>query len=300
MQPTNNRQPKTQKAFTLIELLVVIAIIGILAGMVVVNMSGATESARVAKAKAFSNSIRSSLLMNRVSEWNFNETSGTATADTVGTNSGVLNNFNFGSADGWRSGSSCVSDGCLQFDGSDDYVSLGSDPSLYLGNAFSISAWFYLNNDLPASGWSNWLYNGGVQPGMYFDGKKLRFYSYHSGWDDLNSSSDIVSKKWNHVAVVWNGSIKYIYLNGQMDVSRSNANVQTAGTGTKYIGQYTSSWYFNGLIDETRVYNSALPSSAIREQYVAGLHKLLAKEQITDKDYQQRLTDLNLTYAIEK
>ena len=50
-----------KKAFTLIELLVVIAIIGILSGLIVVTMSGVTQKARIAKAQAFSNSLRNAL-----------------------------------------------------------------------------------------------------------------------------------------------------------------------------------------------------------------------------------------------
>ncbi|MDD5569203.1 MAG: prepilin-type N-terminal cleavage/methylation domain-containing protein [Candidatus Pacebacteria bacterium] len=41
------------KAFTLIELLVVIAIIGILSGLIIVGMSGATQKATIAKRRLF-------------------------------------------------------------------------------------------------------------------------------------------------------------------------------------------------------------------------------------------------------
>ena len=54
----NNR-----KSFTLIELLVVIAIIGILAGILIVSMSNATNSANDAKRKADLNQIVKSLLI---------------------------------------------------------------------------------------------------------------------------------------------------------------------------------------------------------------------------------------------
>ena len=47
----NNLKFKQSKAFTLIELLVVIALIGILAGIIVVSMSGSQESARDARIK---------------------------------------------------------------------------------------------------------------------------------------------------------------------------------------------------------------------------------------------------------
>ena len=49
---------QTQKGFTLIELLVVIAIIGILAGMVVVNMSSAPTAAKNAKIQSYFDQLR--------------------------------------------------------------------------------------------------------------------------------------------------------------------------------------------------------------------------------------------------
>ena len=49
---------QTQKGFTLIELLVVIAIIGILAGMVVVNMSSAPDAAKNAKIQSYFDQLR--------------------------------------------------------------------------------------------------------------------------------------------------------------------------------------------------------------------------------------------------
>ncbi|MFA5080863.1 MAG: prepilin-type N-terminal cleavage/methylation domain-containing protein, partial [Candidatus Paceibacterota bacterium] len=51
------------KSFTLIELLVVIAIIGILAGILIVSMSNATNSANDAKRKADLNQIVKSLFI---------------------------------------------------------------------------------------------------------------------------------------------------------------------------------------------------------------------------------------------
>ncbi len=186
-----------------------------------------------------------------VGYWKFDEGSGTVAKDSSGNgNDGTLMN-----SPAWVDGKYGKA---LQFDGRDDYADLGTSPSLDLGNIFSISAWFYLNADLPASGSSNWIYDGGDRPGIYFSGKKLRFYSYHITWDDLDSISDIDVRKWYHVVVVWDGSTKNIYLNGQLDTSRNNANAQTLGTATKYIAQrYSGSYFFNGIIDEVRILNVA-------------------------------------------
>jgi prepilin-type N-terminal cleavage/methylation domain-containing protein len=54
---------KTNKAFTLIELLVVIAIIGILSGLLIVSMSGATNSAKDARIKSEMDQLRTTALI---------------------------------------------------------------------------------------------------------------------------------------------------------------------------------------------------------------------------------------------
>jgi len=307
MQPTNNRQSKTEKAFTLIELLVVIAIVGILAGLAVVSMSGATEGAKIAKSKVFSNSVNNSLLGNRVSEWRFDETAGTNSTDTVGTNNGNLNNFTFDLTDGWRSGSSCVSGGCLQFDGSNDYVDCGDSPSIKPTDAMTLSVWVKGQSTSGNAGGVGAVGSSG------FRGYAMSFYGNNVyTCIAVNSTTTIGDTVGGHDPNVWVSYVMVyspstylrLYRNGLI-VSNITAGVpasQYQGNGISFkIGQRgDNTGYFNGLIDEVRIYNGALTSSAIRDQYLAGLDELLASGQITDQDYQQRLADLNSTYAIKE
>jgi len=295
MQPANSRQPKTQKAFTLIELLVVIAIIGILAGMVVVNMSGATESARIAKLKVYSDSIRSSLMGNRVSEWKFNEGTGTSTVDSVGSNNGTL----IGGPT-WKSGSECVSGGCLSFDGTDDYVRAGNDANLNITDAITIEAWVNGPRD---PGWSKgWI--GVVYKKVYTSppwalrqGDTSMYFTVSDAGGYLIdiSAAPVFDDTWKHIVGTYDGTVGKIYVNGVLKSSASHSGTMLAASGDyAYIGSPAK---YKGLIDEVRIYNSALPSSAVRDQYLAGLDKLLAGGQITKQDYQKRLSDLNSTYA---
>jgi len=301
MQPKNNRQSKTQKAFTLIELLVVIAIIGILAGMVVVNMSGATESARVAKSKAFSGSIRSALLMNRVSEWKFDEGSGLAAVDAINAINGTLTNFNFDLTDGWRSGSSCISGSCLQFDGTNDHISVPSAVGFGNGTGgFTVSLWakiisVHASNIIYSQGGSN--HTGGV---VYFNAdRKLGYYGLGNRITDANAAD---LDKWYYIVLVGNGGIDgarnvTLYKNAASVGSWAN-NYDFPQTSV-FIGtnQDSIAEAFNGYIDEVQIYNAALPNYSIRESYLAGLDKLLAKGKITEEEYQQNLSKLNSIYA---
>jgi len=67
---------KKQNSFTLIELLVVIAIIGILAGIVIVSMAGATNSANDARRKADINQLVNAIMIIKTQD-------GTLPADTA-------------------------------------------------------------------------------------------------------------------------------------------------------------------------------------------------------------------------
>jgi prepilin-type N-terminal cleavage/methylation domain-containing protein len=296
----SNRQSKTEKAFTLIELLVVIAIVGILAGLAVVSMSGATEAARIAKLKVYSNSIRSSLMGNRVSEWKFDEVSGSAATDTVGTNNGTLVN-----SPTRKSGADCVSGGCLSFNGG-NYATVEND-DLDITEELTIEAWVKFNN---FSG-PPYIFSRGIAStdGWYWriqtDGNWNAAYCWSGGssYPYPNPAIILETGKWTHLVTVFNNTSRRIdyYKNGE-HAGYSLPTQSFIGNPARalFIGGYNGSYLLNGSMDEVRIYSAALTASAIRDQYVAGLDKLLAKGQITNEDYQQRIASLNLTYATDK
>jgi type II secretory pathway pseudopilin PulG len=280
--------------------LVVIAIIGILAGMVVVNMSGATDSAKIAKSKVFSSSVKSSLLMNRFSEWKLDEGSGATTADTIGPNNGILSGGPL-----WKSGADCVSDGCLQFDGVDDYVDCG-DISTVNWSGLTAEAWVYRT----ANGMNGYA-------GVYYKGTDSdlgRFLITDSGQVLVQNGngnfystglSDVPKNVWTHVLYAHDRSAgqEYIYINGKIRGQQARTGDIAQNTTNLWIGfgySLANNYMFPGFIDEVRIYNSALPASAIRSHYIAGLEKLLAGKQITTQYYQQKAAELNLTYAENK
>ncbi|MFA5743043.1 MAG: LamG-like jellyroll fold domain-containing protein [Candidatus Paceibacterota bacterium] len=298
-----------EKAFTIIELLVVIAIIGILAGLVVVSLSGATEAARIAKGKAFSSSVRSSLLMNRVSEWNFDETSGSIATDTVGISNGTLTNNPTR-----KFGGDCISGGCLEFNGTNNYVMGANNVGLSGDFTATISAWVKLNS-LNNSGYHTLVSFGqtgslqGFAISQFTPDSSIIRVAFFGGVTNTGSTAPgtVTTGQWYHlVATKVPGAIgantTKLYINGALQpLTFGTSATPNMIAGKLYVGSDAAGEYSNfAVIDEVRIYNAALTASAIREQYFAGLDKLLASNQITRQDYQQRLADLNSTYAVKE
>jgi len=61
-----------------------------------------------------------------------------------------------------------------------------------------------------------------------------------------------------------------------------------SGNPIFYIGKN-----YNGLIDEVQVYAEALTATGIQKYYAQGLNRLLAKNAITEEEYNQRIAILN-------
>ena len=84
------------------------------------------------------------------------------------------------------------------------------------------------------------------------------------------SSSVIQSELWNHIVIIYNGGDKndissyQLYSNGAPE-SLYFASYTLAGAGysSNYIGREGNGMYFNGSIDEIRIYNRALTGTEV-------------------------------------
>ena len=293
-------QKAIKQAFTLIELLVVIAIIGILSGLIVVTMNGVTQKANIAKAQVFSNSLRSALMLNLVSEWKLDAVSSNQVSDSWGSNTGTFYDST-GACDATHcpqiQTTGCVYGNCLYFDGN-DYISFGD--VLDIGTSdLTISVW--AKPVLPFSATKGVIgkANDGADDGRYSicvsSGSKIRTI-FDSGAGQTLDSINSLSSDWNLFTVTWdrNDHMK-LYLNGifESSVSISAGNGQNYNTAIPFlIGAYqTSGYYFVGSIDEARVFFAVLPSSKIKEQYYAGLNSLLIKKNISVERYVKLLAN---------
>jgi hypothetical protein len=52
--------------------------------------------------------------------------------------------------------------------------------------------------------------------------------------------------------------------------------------------------YFNGLMDDIRMYDAAIPISQMKEQYYVGLNSLLSSGRIEKEEYLSRINSSSL------
>jgi len=100
------------------------------------------------------------------------------------------------------------------------------------------------------------------------------------GYGGLSSSAGAISvNKWYHIVGVadFSNTYKtYLYINGQLVTSRDATGINPVNRamnfsiGRSYDGGGVNTWYFNGLIDEVKVYPFALTADDVKTEYNRG------------------------------
>jgi len=208
-----------------------------------------------------------------ISYWKFNEGTGTTAYDSAGSNNGIFGTGS--SAPTWANDSQCVSGKCLSFDGTNDYLNMGNSSAITSSTSQkSISAWIKVTG-----GESTWrtviapsssdLFHFQIQ-----DTNKLQIYFYGPSKEALSTTLFNSSNfnKWFYITAVWDGAYAKIYINGiEENRSTAGSGSLTSATSNLYVGNgYNLIRPFNGQIDEVKVYNTALTTDEIKQDYNLG------------------------------
>jgi hypothetical protein len=149
----------------------------------------------------------------------------------------------------------------LNFDGVDDFVDCGSNASVSnLGpTGFTLEAWINLSD---VSGVKSIIRKSGDY-NFYIEDGTLHAEVWPLGtgddsWKRIDGSASIDADTWTHIAVVWDGTVGTLYVNGNIDNSTfTEANIPVSENlylGLSAIfGQPVS-----GSMDEVRIWNRAL------------------------------------------
>lgn len=199
-----------------------------------------------------------------VAAYGFDEGVGATVSDSSGTgNDGTVSGADW-EAEG-RFG------GALDFDGVDDAVVVADDDSLDMSNALTLSAWIK-PDDLTQS-WRHIFSKQDGTEAVYglaadapFGGPALGVYGT-SGLHLAAASTSLVEDEWAHLAATWNGESGRVYLDGVLIESQAIDDTAITSTGDLRIGgaaMFGFESFFDGLIDEARVYDRALSAGEVQ------------------------------------
>lgn len=172
----------------------------------------------------------------------------------------------------------------LSFDGLNDYVQVPDSPTLDITSAITIGSWVKIDSILkPVPGvWGGDM--GLISRDLAY---MLGYQSFSdetanaTAWLLIDGWKQIVGPRlntgtWYHEVVTYDGSTIKLYLNGNEVANLPqtgviNTNDWPLGIGARFVfgGPYNPA-YFNGVIDEVKIYSRALSADEISKEYERG------------------------------
>jgi hypothetical protein len=208
----------------------------------------------------------------------------TAPNGTMGLSTGDTNNDPT-----WKTATHCKINGCLEFDGSDDYAHMGT--AIDLGATPTLSAWVYLDSNnvssyiRPAVAKGNYGGDGNgdmaiqlaPQAGGMTGAGMWQFYIRTStGTARINTNVVADTGVWQHLVGTWNGTTAKFYIDGKL-VGSAGLSGSFDNTSTKQmlIGAYPTTFTWGGIttyktdtvldgrVDEVKIYHTALTQEEV-------------------------------------
>ncbi len=154
-----------------------------------------------------------------------------------------------------------------------DYIDLGDDTGLKPANV-TISAWFKTGStsDLALLGFDTKGY------ALTYQGGIPQFWTYVSEADNLPYSPQIYHQgtyhddQWHHAVMTYDGQTIALYIDGveaAPPVANTLHNIFYDVTGELRIGSASGNYYYDGLLDDVKIWGNALDADQIKEEYKA-------------------------------
>jgi len=167
--------------------------------------------------------------------------------------------------------------GAWQGDGTAVYIRVPHSESLMVNDAITVALW--LNGGAPpdqvicksdgtGTGWQS---NYAIRLEDQAPARRINWRGRAVANQSLTSVSPLPNNEWVHLACTFDLSVvtNKIYINGALDAENTATLPLSPGSGNLYIGadQYPANgarWWFQGMLDDVRIYNQALPEGQIQ------------------------------------
>ncbi|MBI3985063.1 MAG: DUF2341 domain-containing protein [Candidatus Levybacteria bacterium] len=177
----------------------------------------------------------------------------------------------------WKTQSQCIFGKCLGFDGIDDYVDAGNSSNLNVGASdFTVSTWIYPTSTAKKVFLQKSDLNDGWIVGLNTTSNNQIFLEVRENGttnsQELIYNSTIQANNWYYITIVKTGANITVYKNGvslgsqtgYQNLSNSSVNFQIGRVDWWPPG------YFQGQIDEVKIYNYARSADQVKVDYNNG------------------------------
>lgn len=185
----------------------------------------------------------------------------------------------------------------LNFDGGDDYVSTSYSSDLTFRDNITIEVWFKTNNISGSSSNDNNIVHYGEydEALLYINNGQICGEVVTDGWYNSCFSS-LSTNTWYHAALTYKSSDGYfsMYLNGDMVGTKTTDSnlLRPSFLGYVYIARngLDNHGYFNGSIDEVKIYPYVLTPEQILANFNLEYNKIVSEETAGGDNYMCQVT----------
>ena len=204
---------------------------------------------------------------NLVAAYSFNEGTGTTVSDASGNGlNGIVANGawttvgKFGNA--------------LVFNGTSTLVTINDSASLHLTNAMTLEAW--VNPSVVSSAWGDVVYKGNdnyyLEATTTSGGVPCGAGTFGTADVGAFGTAVLALNTWTHIATTYDGATLRFYVNGvQVSTLAQTGAMVTSSNPLQIGGDSIYGQYFQGTIDEVRVYNTTLTAAQIQTDMITPL-----------------------------
>ncbi len=194
--------------------------------------------------------------------WKFDETEGRNAGDSSSNN----NVGKFVGNPQWQPSAGKVG-GALVFDGFDDYVDCGNDSSLDITEQITVATWVKMN-DAGNSQFQPYIIKGDYTYGLKHHSRNvIEFVIYDDGfWQVAHFPVDSsFNDVWHHLAGTYDGNKLKLYVDGKLEVTTAYVGSIASSAANLNIARNSDERdrFYNGSIDDVRVYNYVLSEKEI-------------------------------------
>ena len=195
-----------------------------------------------------------------VAAYAFDEGSGLTVTDASGNgNNGTITNATWSTSGKYS--------GALQFNGTNALVTIPDSASLHLSSGMTLEAW--VNPSTVNANWRDVIYKG--NDNYYLSATSTNASLPDAGmiaggsYADAFGTAILSTNTWAFLTETYDGSTLRLYVNGTQVASTAHTGAIATSTNPLQIGgDSIYGQYFAGLIDNVRVYNTALTATQIQ------------------------------------